>query len=228
MAFVISGVVKYYTKNDYLIVGDNATDNSGITDPYYSGEVVIQERVDGKEVKEIGYRAFLNCTGITKVTIHAKITNINVNAFCYCTKITYINIPSTVTFIGWGGIALCGNTGSGEFVVGLHATVEFNEGRTQKVYINGYGICGRKTMSVIYPSDLEPLYKPSSQFYLVTSATICAYSVFSFCGRFTTTTDMSQCPPKQYQTPIKVFITCENKFNINIYGVLRLTTIILC
>ena len=54
MAFVISGVVKYYNKNDYLIVGDNVTLNSGITDPSYSGEVVIQERVDRKEVKEIG------------------------------------------------------------------------------------------------------------------------------------------------------------------------------
>ena len=107
MTFV-SGVVKYYTKNDYLIVGDNETEQTGITDPSYSGEVVIQERVDGKEVKEIGQKAFFRCTGITKVTIHAKITNINQLAFCYCTSITYINIPSTVTFIGWAGICLCG------------------------------------------------------------------------------------------------------------------------
>jgi len=223
MAFVISGVVKYYNKNDYLIVGDNVTLNSGITDPSYSGEVVIQERVDGKEVKEIGYYAFFNSTGITKVTIHAKLTNINQHAFYYCTSITYINVPSTVTFIGWGAIALYRNT-----VVDLHATVEFNEGRTERVYIDKYGICGRKTMAVIYPSSLEPLYNPNGQFYLVTSATICAYSVFSFCGKFTTTTDMSQCPPKQYKTPTIVFINFGNKFHINIYIVLLLTTIILC
>ena len=83
-------------------------------------------------------------------------------------------------------------------------------------------------MTIIYPSSVEPPYNPSYQFYLVTSATICAYSVFSFCGKFTTTTDMSQCPPGQFKTPTKVCITCGNKFNINIYAVLRLTIIILC
>ena len=93
MTFVISGVVKYYTQNDYFIVGDNETEQSGITDPSYSGEVVIQERVTGKDVKEIGYEAFIFCTGITKVTIHAKVTNI---MLFYCASITHkysINSP---------------------------------------------------------------------------------------------------------------------------------------
>ena len=59
MMNVTVGVVKYIVKNDYYIVGDNKTEQSGITDPSYSGEIVIDETIRGNEVKEIGYHAIL-------------------------------------------------------------------------------------------------------------------------------------------------------------------------
>ena len=55
-----------------------------------------------------------------------------------------------------------------------------------------------KKNSIIYPSDLEPLYNPNDQFDCVQSATICAYKAFKFCNKFDTTTDMSKCPPRRF------------------------------
>ena len=171
MSFITSGVVKYYSFDNYLIVGDNKTQQTGITNPSYSGEIVIPETVEGKRVKEIGYYAFYRCSEITKVTIHANITSINYHAFAYCSKINYINVPSTVTFIGQGGMGLIYyDKVNGSYTVDLMTTVKFNEGRTEKVYISSYGIDGRVKFNIIYPSNLEPLYNPNYQFYYTTTA----------------------------------------------------------
>jgi hypothetical protein len=223
MSFVTVGVVKYYSFGDYFVVGDNETFQSGITNPSYSGEIVIQERIEGKEVREIGYEAFRNCFGITKVIIYPKITNINTRAFYYCSNITYMNIPSTVTFVGWAGLYLCN---SGEKTGEISLMVEFNEGRTEKIYLDGHGIAGRRIVSVLYPSKLEPLYNPNYQFKQVETATICAYSVFSFCGKFQTVTDMSKCPLPQFKPPSNVCATFASCINLNIPASLSIMIIL--
>ena len=113
--------------NQYYIVGDNSpTEANGITSKSYYGEIIIPEKYKKKEIREIGERAFTNCISITRVTIFAKLTSINLYAFFGCQNLNYINIPQTVTFIGMNALALNNSA---------HVTCEFNKGRTKGVYI---------------------------------------------------------------------------------------------
>ena len=220
MPFVTVGVVKYYPKDDYFIVGDNSSETaSGITDTSYSGEITIDENVQGKQVKEISQYAFYQCYNLKRVTIHAKLTNINQRAFRYCENLEYINIPSTVTFIGWSGINL--NKANGE-TSDVPMTIEFNEGRKEEIYIDRHGIDRRNKFTIIYPSDLEPLYNPYNQFVYTNSAIICAYKSFKFCNKFETTTDMSECPAPQYKSPINRYLSILHRNGLTVHVVFEM------
>ena len=198
--------VKYFLQNnEFYIVGDNSsTDANGITDQSYEGEITIPEKIKYKEIREIGQYSFRYCKKITKVTIFAKLTAINDYAFDLCTNLKYINIPQTCTFLG--DVAISPSSSSNVPLV-----VEFCKGRTKKIYICENAISFCPYISVIYPSDIEPLYD-SRQFDDVTSATICAHSSFSFCGKNMTTTDMSKCPIpifESYKSAAAAGFTCK-------------------
>ena len=81
--------------------------------PYsdYSGSVVIPEKFtyEGVEysVTTIGERAFLDCTGLTSVTIPNSVTSIGEGAFGSCTGLTSVTIPNSVTSIGHGAFGSC-------------------------------------------------------------------------------------------------------------------------
>lgn len=72
--------------------------------PAFSGVATISETVNynfqNYTVKEIGYEAFRNCTGLTSITIPNSITNIEGYAFYNCTGLTSITFPNSVTVIG--------------------------------------------------------------------------------------------------------------------------------
>jgi len=74
------------------------------TNPGFSGVATIPETVNYSSqnytVKEIGYDAFRNCTGLTSITIPNSITNIEGYAFYNCTGLTSITIPNSITVIG--------------------------------------------------------------------------------------------------------------------------------
>lgn len=74
------------------------------TNPSFSGVANIPETVNYSSqnytVKEIGYDAFRNCTGLLSVTIPNSITNIEGYAFYNCSGLTSITIPNSVTVIG--------------------------------------------------------------------------------------------------------------------------------
>ena len=81
------------------------TTNSGevtITDCYTvaTGELVIPNTIDGNTVTSIGYLAFLECTGLTSITIPDSVTSIDDYAFRSCSSLTSITIPNSVTSIG--------------------------------------------------------------------------------------------------------------------------------
>ena len=77
----------------------------------YNGDIVIPETVvyEGVtySVTSIGEGAFLNCTGLTSVTILASVTSIGQNAFFGCTGLTSVTIPNSVTSIGEGAFSWC-------------------------------------------------------------------------------------------------------------------------
>ena len=67
MSIVTVDHVKYYPKNDYYLVGNNGTNIAdGITDKLFSGEITIQAKIKGKEVKEISQHAFRKCFNLKK------------------------------------------------------------------------------------------------------------------------------------------------------------------
>ena len=51
--------------------------------------------------------AFLNCTGLTSVTIPNSVTTIGGGAFCNCTGLTSVTIPNSVTSIGGSAFGGC-------------------------------------------------------------------------------------------------------------------------
>jgi len=78
-----------------VTIGDSAFYGAGIT------SVIISSNVTS-----IGRAAFLNCTGLTSVTIPGSVTNIGIDAFAI-TGLTSVFIPGSVTNIGFGVFASC-------------------------------------------------------------------------------------------------------------------------
>jgi hypothetical protein len=85
----------------------------------YSGDVVIPESVDyeGKSypVTSIGNNAFINCRGLTSVTIPNSVTSIGSGAFFDCSGLTSVTIPNSVTSIGNSAFYGCSSLQRVEF-----------------------------------------------------------------------------------------------------------------
>lgn len=77
--------------------------------PSASGALTIPGTHNGKPVVEIGREAFLNCTGLTSVTIPDSVKTIGWYAFSGCTGLTSITIPSSVETMDWFAFANCTN-----------------------------------------------------------------------------------------------------------------------
>ena len=89
----------WYTSMDGEIVEPNAPDFGAniVSNIYEYGKGIIT--FDG-DVKRIGYKAFMNRTSLTSITIPNSVTAIEDNAFQDCARLTKINIPNGVTVIG--------------------------------------------------------------------------------------------------------------------------------
>ncbi len=81
-----------------------------------TGTLSIPATYGGKPVVEIGAEAFMDCTGLTSVTIPSNIKTIGWYAFSGCTGLTSITIPDSVTTIDW--FAFSGCTGLTSVTVG--------------------------------------------------------------------------------------------------------------
>jgi hypothetical protein len=191
--------VKYYLNNSFYTVGDNVSFTAtGISSDTYSGEIVIEDRIGGIPVLEIGQYAFYSCKSITRVIIKANLRSINRAAFYKCTSLEYIYIPSSVTFMGIQAM----NLGTGSQTVNLAMTVEFGSGRSEKLFLPEQAICRRNNIFIIYPSNLPPLYS-DEPFYGAGTVVICAPSSFTFVIK-TTTTDQSKCPSPSHFIYVEV------------------------
>ena len=63
-------------------------------------EIVIPKMYQGMPVTGIGKSAFVDCIGLTSITIPDNVTSIGYRAFEGCTSLTNITIPDSVTSIG--------------------------------------------------------------------------------------------------------------------------------
>ena len=108
-------------------------DPRGVSIDAYNGtdeNVVVPEKLGGKDVVVIGYNAFSgnetvktvklpfsvtyigysafeNCTSLSEITIPSSVTDINSELFSGCTSLTEITIPSSVTHIGYNAFENC-------------------------------------------------------------------------------------------------------------------------
>ena len=69
--------------------------------------VVIPGSINGVTVTGIADNAFLNCTGLTSVTIPNSVTAIGKQAFYHCSGLTSVTIPNSLTAIGYEAFADC-------------------------------------------------------------------------------------------------------------------------
>ncbi len=64
------------------------------------GEMIIPSRIEGYPVTKIGAEAFMNCAGITSVTIPEGVIEIGKSAFATCYALKSVKLPDSLTTIG--------------------------------------------------------------------------------------------------------------------------------
>ena len=82
----------------------------------YAGSVTIPSTVTYNgviySVTSIGNWAFIDCSGLTSITIPNSVTSIGESAFSECSGLTSITIPESVTSIGYGAFIGCSSVTS--------------------------------------------------------------------------------------------------------------------
>ena len=82
------------------------------TDGKYSGDIIIPEKVKGKDgveyiVASLSASCFEDCGGLTSITIPSSVTSLGDFCFQNCSGLTSITIPSSVTSLGNSCFAYC-------------------------------------------------------------------------------------------------------------------------
>ena len=83
--------------NDTLTISGNGDMTST---GWYSYKKSILSVVIRPGVTNIGWHAFMDCSGLTSVTIPNSVTSIGSSAFMDCSGLTSVTIPNSVTSIG--------------------------------------------------------------------------------------------------------------------------------
>ena len=147
---------------NYRITSDSTVNVARRSDVAPIGNLIIPESVDYKgtqySVTIIREDAFINCTGLTSVTIPNSVTSIGRSAFYGCTGLTSVTIPNSVTSIG--GYAFTGctslisvtipnsvtNIGYGSFV-DCHSLTEINVDENNTAYSSIDGVLFNKSQT---------------------------------------------------------------------------------
>lgn len=102
--------IYYIFNNDGVSVSVTYKGNS-YDSAVYSGEINIPVSIeyDGKTylVTTVGYKSFLNCTGLTSVTIPSGVTSVGNYAFGGCSGLTSVTISDSVISIGDNAFSGC-------------------------------------------------------------------------------------------------------------------------
>ena len=129
------------------------------------GDLVIPSHLGGYLVTSIGIEAFLDCEGLTSVTIPGSVTSIGYSSFFYCSGLTNVTIsdgvrsiedfafgacygltsvtiPASVASIGTGAFAYCNSLADiivqmGNLVYESTDGVLFNKGKTRLIQFPG-------------------------------------------------------------------------------------------
>ena len=124
-------------KQDFVITKGVLTKYNG-----RGGDVVIPEGV-----KEIGKRAFQNCTGLTSAVIPESVTEIGYGAFMGCTGLQSVTVPGSVSAIRSDAFKNC---------IGLQS-VTLLEGLVEIGYCAFYGCSGLRNIAI--PASVAQISK---------------------------------------------------------------------
>ena len=95
----------------YVLDPEGGFANVTYGDNKYSGNIIIPSEITVGEsaysVTNIRLYAFMDCSGLTSVTIPNSVTIIEDDAFLGCSSLTNITIPNSVTSIGSGAFYGC-------------------------------------------------------------------------------------------------------------------------
>ena len=109
----------------------NTVELVGYEGVHPSGAFVIPAEVNGYSLTSIGRYAFVNCTGLTSVTIPNSVTRICRYAFSGCIGLTSVTIPEGVTEIGSKAFYQCTRLTSvtiPKSVTGIEGVTELGSG----------------------------------------------------------------------------------------------------
>lgn len=76
-----------------------------VTSP--SGGYSIPDNANGYKVTEVGADAFINCSGITSMSIGSNVTTISNRAFYGCSQLSNVSLNSNLTTIGYAAFCYC-------------------------------------------------------------------------------------------------------------------------
>ncbi len=125
---------------EYSVTEDGTVE---ITKYNSNNNVVIPNKIEGKNVTSIGDYAFENCTNLTSITIPDSVTNIGQRAFLFCNSLKSITIPKNVQDIGEYAFYGCTSL----------ATINVAAGNENYVSVNGILFNKDKTKIVCYPAN---------------------------------------------------------------------------
>lgn len=151
--FVVDNIKYSVGLNNTVTVMSNTTK--------YSGSITIPSSVSNEgiayTVTDIGYSAFLNCTGLTAISLPATLTAIRQQAFSGCSAITTVNLPASVTDLGASAFAYCSSLTS------------INIPRVKGIDNNTFTECSKLT-SLVLPASVK--YIGQNAFYNCTKLTV--------------------------------------------------------
>ena len=88
-------------------------ENGGVTVTSYIGNathVTVPSTIDGKPVRVIGDRAFMDHTELVSVTVPVGVTDIGWFAFSGCVSLERVTIPESVRAVSYGAFQNCPST----------------------------------------------------------------------------------------------------------------------
>lgn len=103
---ITNGIAWTYTvSNGEASLGGN--DGNPAISISTQGDIEVPSAFNGYKVSSIGLCAFVNCDGITNISLPSTVTSIGQNAFANCRGLITMSIPSSVTNIGNSAFSGC-------------------------------------------------------------------------------------------------------------------------